>query len=285
MWEHADLAINPVNSNSRPDFFEDLRVRQATAHCMDRQGMVDKAMFGQTAVLHSYVPPEHPLFNPGVSQYDYDTNAGITLLQEVGWIDDDGDPETPRVAQGIEGLSDGTLLEFNYSVGVQASDIHPTHQQQAAEALQASMALCGIKMNLDYQDPLTFFAEGPEGLLFGRSFDVAQFAWTAGAVPRCDLYLSTRIPGEENAWDPQNRNVSGFIDEEYDAACNAALQLLPGQPEYEEFHLEAQRVFAEQLPVVPLYQRITAVATRPDMKGISADATAGEMWNIEGFDR
>ncbi len=51
------------------------------------------------------------------------------------------------------------------------------------------------------------------------------------------------------------------------------------------YHLEAQRVFAEQLPVVPLYVRLKVIATRPDLKNVIMNPTeSSEMWNIEEFD-
>ena len=63
------------------------------------------------------------------------------------------------------------------------------------------------------------------------------------------------------------------------------MQSLPGTPEYERYHLEAQRIFAEQLPVIPLYSRLKLAATRSDMKNFIMDPTANsEMWNIEEFD-
>ena len=80
-------------------------------------------------------------------------------------------------------------------------------------------------------------------------------------------------------------NNTGFANEEYDRACKTALGSLPGQPEYEAAHLEAQRIFAEQLPVVPLYLRIKLAATRPDMCGHIMDPTnPSPYWNIEEFD-
>ena len=41
VWEHVDFGINPVPDYDRPDFFEDVRTRQAIAHCLDRQSVVD----------------------------------------------------------------------------------------------------------------------------------------------------------------------------------------------------------------------------------------------------
>jgi peptide/nickel transport system substrate-binding protein len=276
IWEHADFGIEPVPGYDRPDFFADVRTRQAIAYCMDRQQVVDEVMFGQSIVPDTYVPPEHPLFNPNVKQYEFDVEKGSALLEEVGWIDDDGDPTTPRVAQGVEGVRNGTPLEFNYWT----SDT--TSRRAVAQLLQASLGECGINVNVEYWDRFDFVLEGPDGPLFGRYFDIGQFAWLAGVDPRCDLYLSTQIPSEETGWD--GPNVSGFVNEEYDSACNAALELLPGQPEYAQYHLEAQRIFAEQLPAVPLYLHFKLAASRPDLRNFYVDPTESEMWNIEAFD-
>lgn len=58
-----------------------------------------------------------------------------------------------------------------------------------------------------------------------------------------------------------------------------------GTPENEQFHREAQRILAEQLPVIPLYLRLNVAASRPDMQGFTMDPTAlSEFWNIEAFD-
>jgi peptide/nickel transport system substrate-binding protein len=49
--------------------------------------------------------------------------------------------------------------------------------------------------------------------------------------------------------------------------------------------MEAQRIFSEQLPVVPLFQAVKLAATRPDMCNFIMDPTANsEFWNIEEFD-
>ena len=275
-WEHADFGINPIAGIDRPDFFEDVRTRQAIAYCMDRQAVVDNALLGQSVVMDSYLPPEHPLFNAGVATYPFDVRKGSALLEEVGWIDDDDDPATPRVAQDVEGVRNGTPLEFNYWTS--DTDL----RRATAEVLLASLAECGIKVNVELWDRTEFVLEGPDGPLFGRYFDMGQFAWLTDVVPMCELYLSSEIPREETGW--YAPNVSGFVSEAYDAACKAALALLPGQPGYEQSHLEAQRIFAEELPAVPLYLHLKLAASRPDMANFVLDPTDSDMWNIEEFD-
>jgi peptide/nickel transport system substrate-binding protein len=299
-WEHADFNILPLEgsgfaglgsdlSGHTAGAFGDVRLRQAIAMCMDRQAAVDTVLFGQSVVIHTYLPPQHPLFNADAKQWPFDVAAASALLDEIGWVDDDGDPATPRVASGVAGVPDGTLLEFKYETTT------ATMRQQATQIMAESMAQCGIKVNLGYYPSSEWFADGPEGILFGRKTDLGQFAWLTGVEPPCDLYRGDMIAGDpaevdENGkpvypsgWGGQNQ--TGYSDPEFDAACNKAVQSLPGQPSYDEGHLEAQAIFAEDLPVVPLFLRLKLAITRPDMCGFIMDPTANsEMWNIEAFD-
>jgi peptide/nickel transport system substrate-binding protein len=288
VWEHADFQIRRAETNDgsfsgidtdgdEMGPFGDVRLRQAVAMCMDRQAVVDTVMFGQSVVLHTFLPPQHPLFNADVTQWPFDIEAGSALLEEIGWVDDDGDPLTPRVAQGVTGVPDGTPLSFSYGTTT------ATQRQQATQVMAESAAQCGIQMNLEYYPASEWFADGPEGPLFGRRFELGQFAWLTGVEPPCNLYLSSEIPSEETGWAGQND--PGYVSEEFDAACNAAIQSLPGEPAYDENHLAAQAIFADELPVVPLYLRLKLAATRPDMCNFIMDPTNNsEFFNIEAFD-
>jgi peptide/nickel transport system substrate-binding protein len=300
-WEHIDFGIQHIDYDDgyqsdldRPDFFSDVRTRQAFAMCMDRQALVDDIMRGQSIVIDSYIPPQHPLYNPDIQHYEFDPAAGSALLEEVGWLDDDGNPETARVAQGVINVPDGTSLELSYITSSQVM------RQSVQDILKASLAKCGIVVDLANFNPGDLFAEGPNGILFGRQFDLSQFAWGTGVEPPCDLNLSSLVPGTPGEkWTSIidgasrqfglqgwfNQNITGFAKEDYDRACGTALGSLPGQPEYEAAHLEAQRIFGEQLPMVPLFLRIKLAATRPDFCGLIMDPSAlNELWNIEEFD-
>jgi len=299
-WEHADFNILPLAgagfaglgsdmTGHTPGPFGDLRLRQAVAMCMDRQAVVDTVLFGQSIVLDTYLPPQHPLFNAEAKHWPFDVAAASALLDDIGWLDDHGDPVTPRVATGVAGVPDGTLLEFSYETTT------ATMRMQATQVMAESMAQCGMKVNLNYYPASEWFADGPDGILFGRKTDLGQFAWLTGVEPSCNLYLSSQIPGDPNEVDADGRTVygsgwggqnqTGFSDPTFDAACNKAVQSLPGQPSYDEGHLEAQLIFSEQLPVVPLFLRLKLAITRPDMCNFIMDPTANsEMWNIEAFD-
>lgn len=276
VWEHVDFGITPVDSYDRPDFFGDLRVRKAIAMCLDRQAMADAIFFGKAGVLHSYIPEVHPMYAEDVVIYPYDVDAANALLEEVGWVDSDGDG-VREASGGIPGVPDGTLLSFKWQSTT--ADLRVTYMQIAKEQLTS----CGIDVITEHLPAGEYFADGPEGPLFGRHFDLGSFAWLTGVEPPCDLYLTSEIPSEERGWGASND--PGFSNAEYDVACLAALGSLPGTPEYEQFHKQAQVIFSENLPAVPIFPRLKIAVAGPNVLGFIMDPTNNsEMWNIENFD-
>jgi len=275
IWEHVDFCINPTPDYNRPDFFEDVRVRQAIAMCLDRQSVVDSVLHGRSIVIDSYNPPEHPLYADGLTRWPYDPEAGMALLEAVGWVDSDGDGV--READGVEDIRDGTLLEFKWQ-----STTSPMREQYM-QSFQQNLADCGVKANLENLPTPEYYAEGPEGPLFSRRFDMGSFGWPTSVLSPCGYYLGSETPTEENGWDGANN--TGFDYAPYNEQCMRAITALPGTEDYVEGHKEAQRIFSEQLPVIPLFLHLKLAAIRPEVEGFVIDPTENsEMWNIETLD-
>ncbi|HSG43218.1 MAG TPA: hypothetical protein VLA72_08690, partial [Anaerolineales bacterium] len=117
-----------------------------------------------------------------------------------------------------------------------------------------------------------FYAQGPTGPLFGRQFDLAQYAIGVNTnEPQCNWFTTSQIPNDANNW--IGTNVSGYSDPNFDSACEQALQVLPNDPEY-TLHQQAQATFASTLPSIPLYMRLKVAATRSDLCGFTLDASS-----------
>ncbi len=282
-WEHIEFGIKPAsyddlnNPQYRPDFFSDVRTRQAFAYCMDRKAAVDKQLLGMSAIPDGFLTPDHPLLAKDLTGYPYDPAKGSALLDEAGWKDDDNDPATPRVAYGISRVPDGTRLEVNY-LTTQAY-----LRGEVAKKLAETVQPCGIKLNIQTLSPDQLYAPGPDGPLFGRNFDLAEFAWQADLQSPCYTYESSRVPSAANYW--VGANISGYSNPAFDAACSAARHLLPGQPDYVEKNAEVQRQFSQELPAIPLYFSLKIAAFRPDLCGLEMDVTArSALWNLEAID-
>ncbi len=272
-----DAGYTTAVEKARPDFFGDKRTRQAIALCMDRQQIVDTVLFGFSQVPDSYLPADHPLHNGNIQTYAFNPQAGSQILDQVGWRDDDNDPTTPRKSVNVTRVPPGTPLVLNYYTTA------ATQRHQVADILAQSLAQCGIGLNTFFQPASDFYLQGPQGPLFGRHFDLAEYAIGVNSLePPCSWFTSSQVPTDANHW--VGTNISGYSNPKFDSACAKASQSLSTDPEYNS-HQEAQAMFASDLPAIPLYLRLKVAATRPDFCGFTLDPSASSsLADIETFD-
>ncbi len=248
-FEQLVFGINPATyddgysvwAGDRPDYFGDLRVRQAVAACLQPAALAN-------AVLSEKFPAE--LLPPWE-----DWTAGLdaeTLLDQAGWIDTDGDPTTPRVAQGINGVFDLTPLSLSLVTGQAELD------QQIGMWIVTRLGDCGIEVHWQALPIAELYAPGPEGVLFGRHFDLALVSWqTAGQDP-CRLYQSKAIPSADNAW--IGTNLAGWDDPAFDLACGEK-QMRLAPPESQD----PWELLKANLPAIPLLPHPMVWASSSDV--------------------
>jgi peptide/nickel transport system substrate-binding protein len=168
-----DDGYNSTGSNpDRPDFFGDVRTRKAVAYCLDRQKVVDTVLFGLTRVPDSYLSLDHPLHNGNLQTYEFSPASGREILDQVGWIDHDNDPSTPRQSLGVTRVPNGTPLVLNYIT------TSATQRRQAVEIFSQSLAECGIGVNAVHLNASDLYAQGPAGPLFAWAW------WASRAAAR-----------------------------------------------------------------------------------------------------
>lgn len=280
-WEHIDFGIDSLNP-ALPRFFTERTVRQAVAYCLDRQKIVEGAMAGVVPVLDNYLPPEHPYASAIISRYPYNPQLGASLLQDAGWIDVDNDPSTPRIAQGVPQVADGT--EFIFTI----EHTDSAQNQLIVDILIESLGECGIQVDSLSKSPDELYAPGSDGSVFGRQFSSALFPWTVSIDPPCFLYTTDEIPGPypdyPKGWG--GANASGYSNPDYDAACLTARTTLPDWPEHLSAHHAAQSYYTSSLPSLPLYLHTVSIITRSDLCGFSLDPSAvSSLWGLENFSR
>lgn len=256
-------------------WFDDAQLRQAVTQCTNRQGIVDELLYGRAPVMDTFVPNDHALHPQDLPQWAYDPAAANALLDELGYIDSDGDGIRNDIASSHP---------ISITLGTNSESLL---RSRIIEMVSEDLAGCGIQAAPVTYEAGIWFASGPAGTVFGRRFDLAQFAWLSRIEAGCSLYLSDNIPGPvaEGFAGWQGVNVSGWANEAYDAACREALSLLPGQPGYVEAHQEAMRIFAQELPSMPLFTRMRVAATTPDVLNFRLDSTQpSELWNVFELD-
>jgi peptide/nickel transport system substrate-binding protein len=288
-WEAINFGIKPASYDTvynpyedRQDFFGDLRTRQAFASCINRPAIIKDVLFSQSQIPPTYLPLTNPLAVQGLPVIGYDTAAGIKLLEEVGWKDMDGDPNTPRTAAGVASVFNSTPFSVSYT----ASDTE--QNRQIAQIVVSSMKDCGVEVTPLFLAPSELLAKGPDGPLFGRNFDLAQLSWSSGTTPSCFLYASSEIPSEINSWlgtEHGGVNLTGYSNPDFDAACSAMLNSGLDVDTFNQNNQKTQQMLSNDLPILPLFYQIKAMASRVDLCGLSLDSSARSgLGNIESLE-
>ncbi len=76
--------ILSINNKKAP--WTDIKVRQAVAHAIDRQAIIDGAMFGLGTPIGTHFAPHHPAYKADlINTYPYDLDKAKALLAEAGF--------------------------------------------------------------------------------------------------------------------------------------------------------------------------------------------------------
>lgn len=71
-------------TNNRKQPFSDLKVRQAMAHALDRQEIIEGATYGYGVPIGTHFAPHHPYYLELTDTYPHDPEAARALLAEAG---------------------------------------------------------------------------------------------------------------------------------------------------------------------------------------------------------
>jgi peptide/nickel transport system substrate-binding protein len=273
--ERLDFNLAPLSGE--PALFADARTRRAIAACVDREALVQELLLGMSSLPQDYLPPGHPLQGSDLTLPSVDPAEAVRLLEEAGWVDADDSAATPRQAAGVAGVPNGTPLQFGLLLA--PGDLHLA----VGGRLQRDLARCGIQVDLEVLDSEQLFEAWPDGRVFGRGFQTVSWAWPAWVSPLCEMFAGFEVPGADR---PLGVNATGFADPLYDAACSRLLLGPPTGATYAAAATQTQRIFAEQLPSIPLYMRPRLLAHSLDLCGVQIEPSGlSPLWNLEDFAR
>ncbi|MBS0517718.1 MAG: peptide ABC transporter substrate-binding protein [Proteobacteria bacterium] len=241
IYEHIDVNLdNPL--------LKDRRVRRALLMAIDRAAISQKLFGGKQPVANGSISPLDPMYSPAARQYRYDPAAARKLLDEAGFA---------LAKDGMRTAPDGQRfsLELITTAGNRVREL-------VAQVIQSQLRQVGIDLRIKAEPPRVF----SDALNHRRFSALAMYAWVERpeGVPRSTLH-SEEIPSEKNGWSGQN--YPAYANPKMDKMLDAAEREL--DPEKRRiFFDEIQRLYADDLPVLPLYFRVDPFVIPKRLKGV-----------------
>ncbi|HKG26896.1 MAG TPA: ABC transporter substrate-binding protein [Thermomicrobiales bacterium] len=232
------FALNILGFNldpaTGPAALQDLKVRQAIAHAIDRQLIVDRIYAGLGTVAVGTEPPPSGANAPDQIKvtYDYDPAKAASLLDEAGWV----------AGSGGTRAKDGQKLALT-ALG----NATRKADEGALLAIQEFLAAVGIELTPQLE------ADAFWDKLLSHDFQVALVNFTFPADP--DQSLAWASDSTFNAWSYKSEAVDDLLKRGLETQDPEARTPI---------YIEMQNILLADLPGYVLHfdQRVTGVSNR-----------------------
>lgn len=246
--------------NSKAGLLQELVIRQAIVHALDRQSIAASDLAGIDWPVR---PLNNHVFLQGQAGFvdtaaltglDYDPDKARALLDEAGWVKGDNGV---REKDGQQ-----LIVRFSQLATIKASE---------NEALQAQSMLKEVGIQLDIVTvPVAQFVP----TLTGHEFEIIAFSWIGTPYPFSgikQIYGSGSDSNFAQLSMPEVDQLAEQIAEETD--IDARIELAN----------RADRIIWENVHTLPLYQRPELIATRSDLANYGAFGMSTIHWKDVGF--
>lgn len=241
-FTNLNFNLAPSEKSSGHPALMDLPVRQAIAHSIDRQALIDKILFGYAEPGTTVMMPAFPFwhYEPTADELmEFDLAEANRLLDDAGYADTDQD--------GIREMpGGGQSLEFRLM-----SVANDTTASKATPFIEGWLRQIGIKVDADPVNNSTLLDR-----YYDLDFDIYLYGWAASPDP--DFLLSTFTTDQCLSWsdtcwsDPHFDQL--YLDQQKESDLEARREIV----------FEMQRYLYEQSPELVLWYDRDLEAYRSD---------------------
>lgn len=225
--------------------FDDVRVRRAVMYAIDPDSIISYALEGFGKVMTSVTPHSEKawMYPEPLFQFNNPDRAR-ELLWDAGWVDTDGDGIRERDGEDFE----VTFLLASGLVGRWPYDT-------IAEIVQAQLKDVGIRVDIEVVDTGLWREKVRRG-----EAEISMRPWAA-------ISPQTRL----EAWlHSEGTNVLGmgifYSNQEVDKLIEELMRTTD-EKEAKRLAFEIQKIAAQDVPIIPVYDEILINAVRDNIRG------------------
>jgi peptide/nickel transport system substrate-binding protein len=231
-----DLIYLGFNCQKPP--FDEVKVRQALAHAVNKDEIVDAALGGIGEKAFAPLPPTLPGFDPDLKEHElgYDPDKAKALLAEAGF-EQQGDGTWVR---------DGEVLKGQLLTSTRAPN------EAVATLLQSQLKAIGVPVEIQQLESRAVMQATTEG-----QFDLLLWRYGWNDPDALNIFLSTSRIGRTNRVAYSNAEVDALLEQGAHEMDDEARKQL---------YVEAQEIILGEAPWQPLYNPVDILAFREEVQ-------------------
>ncbi|MFT4572643.1 MAG: peptide/nickel transport system substrate-binding protein [Hyphomicrobiaceae bacterium] len=237
--------------------FEDVRVRRALTHAIDKQEIVDTVLLGLGSIAETPYRPGTAWINQTLvdeAPFPYDPERARALFAEAGWEDTNGDGVLDK---------DGERFTFRILTN-SGNDL----RLKTATVIQQRLKEVGVAVEVRVLEWSAFIND----FVDKRNFDALVLGWSLSLDPdQYDIWHSSKTEFKQF-------NFVGFKNDEVDDLLEKGRRLFDTD-ERKAIYDRIQEIIAQEQPYTFLYVPDALPTVHARFRGID-EAPAGISWNF-----
>ncbi len=227
-FRYLDFGYTYLGFNLQDPKFQDRRVRQAIAHAIDKEEIVDIVLMGMGQAVDGHYKPGTWVANPDVKKYRHDRERSRALLSEAGWVDSDDDGWLDRGGE-----------RFAFTIITNQGN---RKRALTAEIIQGRLKEVGVDVSIRTIEWAAFL----KNFVRPRNFEALILGWSTTPDPDSfDIWHSSKTGADE-------LNHVSFRNAEIDELLERGRRTFDRE-ERREAYFRIQEILAEEQPYVFLY--------------------------------
>lgn len=233
---------------------QDINVRKAFFHAIDRQRLSDNLFFGFADAAYGPIASSTPGYWEGAEQYyAYDPEEAARLLEESGWT------------MGSDGIreKDGQKLQIFYPTLL---------EPETSVALQAELRKVGIDLLVE-----NVTKARQDELILTNEYDMGAIRWVYNSPTVLAIPFTTGNIPEPGVF---KFNWMRWSNPEFDAKLEEA-SMATSEEEMNQAYADAQKMIMDDAVFMPVHDQVQTIAYDADITGLRF---APGNWQVRLYD-